>query len=194
MVLAGKVLMQLGSQERAVSDGVKEVIRILKKTQPAQVPQVCIPLKCVRCAQTHCSCRCLTASSQCARLPLHDAHGWAEDGRVPGQRCCAAHIDQGSLCKACAKQSAHRAARLAQMHVAALREAYQAAVAAEGDAQGDALQLFGELGQRVAASYAGFMSGAAAALLQIVKGGIDYALQVTLPLITALICGIGRCP
>ena len=53
MVLAGKVLMQLGSQERAVSDAVKEVIRILKKTQPAQVPQVCMPLKCVRCAQTH---------------------------------------------------------------------------------------------------------------------------------------------
>ena len=71
------------------------------------------------------------------------------------------------------------------MHVAALREAYQAAVAAEGDAQGDALQLFGELGQRIAASYAGFMSGAAAALAQIVKGGIDYALQVTLPLINA---------
>ena len=71
------------------------------------------------------------------------------------------------------------------MHVAALREAYQAAVAAEGDAQGDALQLFGELGQRIAASYAGFMSGAAAALAQIVKGGIDYALQVTLPLIKA---------
>ena len=78
-------------------------------------------------------------------------------------------------------QSAHRAARPAQMHVAALREAYEAAVAAEGDAQGNALQLFGELGQRVAASYAGFMAGAAAALLQIVKGGIDYALQVTLP-------------
>ena len=41
MVLAGRVLMQLGSQEKAVSDAVKEVIRILKKTQPAQVPQVC---------------------------------------------------------------------------------------------------------------------------------------------------------
>lgn len=45
-------------------------------------------------------------------------------------------------------------------------------------AQGEALQLFGELGQRIANSYAGFISGAAAALLQIVKGGVDYALQV----------------
>ena len=97
------------------------------------------------------------------------------------------HIDTGSLRKACAQQRAHRAAGPAQMHVAALREAYQAAVVAEGDAQGDALQLFGELGQRVAASYAGFMSGAAAALLQIVKGGIDYALQVTLLLTRAFI-------
>ena len=41
MVLAGRVLMQLGSPEKAVSDAVKEVIRILKKTQPAEVPQVC---------------------------------------------------------------------------------------------------------------------------------------------------------
>ena len=41
MVLAGRVLMQLGSQEKAVLDAVKEVIRILKKTRPAQVPQVC---------------------------------------------------------------------------------------------------------------------------------------------------------
>ena len=40
MVLAGRVLMQLGSPEKAVSDTVKEVIRILKKTQPAQVSQV----------------------------------------------------------------------------------------------------------------------------------------------------------
>lgn len=45
-------------------------------------------------------------------------------------------------------------------------------------AQGEALQLFGELGQRIANSYAGFISGAASALLQIVKGGVDYALQV----------------
>ena len=45
-------------------------------------------------------------------------------------------------------------------------------------AQGQALQLFGELGQRIANSYAGFISGAASALLQIVKGGVDYALQV----------------
>ena len=64
------------------------------------------------------------------------------------------------------------------MYVAALREAYQAALEAGGEAQGAALQLFGELGQRIAASYAGFVSGAANALLQIVKGGIDYALQV----------------
>ena len=42
MVLAGRVLMQLGSQQKAVSDAVKEVIRILKKTQPAKVPQVCL--------------------------------------------------------------------------------------------------------------------------------------------------------
>ena len=65
-----------------------------------------------------------------------------------------------------------------QMYVAALKEAYQAALEAGGEAQGAALQLFGELGQRIAASYAGFVSGAANALLQIVKGGIDYALQV----------------
>ncbi len=66
------------------------------------------------------------------------------------------------------------------MYVAALREAYQAALKAEGDAQGDALQLFGELGQRIANSYASFVSGAASALLQIVKGGMDYALEVNL--------------
>jgi len=68
----------------------------------------------------------------------------------------------------------------AQMYVAALREAHQAALKAEGDAQGDALQLFGELGQRIANSYASFVSGAASALLQIVKGGMDYALEVNL--------------
>ena len=45
-------------------------------------------------------------------------------------------------------------------------------------AQGEALHLFGELGQRIANSYAGFISGAASALLQIVKGGVDYSLQV----------------
>lgn len=66
----------------------------------------------------------------------------------------------------------------AQMYVAAMREAYQAALEAEGEAQGDALQLFGELGARVAASYAGFVAGAHAALLAIVRGGIDYALEV----------------
>ena len=68
----------------------------------------------------------------------------------------------------------------AQMYVAALREAYQGALQTEGDAQGDALQLFGELGQRIANSYASFVSGAASALVQIVKGGMDYALQVKL--------------
>lgn len=39
-VLAGRVLMQLGSSEKAVTDTVKEVIRILKKTQATAVPQV----------------------------------------------------------------------------------------------------------------------------------------------------------
>ena len=38
--LAGRVLMQLGAPEKAVTDAVKEVIRILKKTQAARVPQV----------------------------------------------------------------------------------------------------------------------------------------------------------
>ena len=46
-------------------------------------------------------------------------------------------------------------------------------------AQEEALQLFGELGQRIANSYAGFVSGAASALLRIVKGGMEYALQVS---------------
>ena len=39
-ILAGRVLMQLGSPEKAVTEAVKEVIRILKKTQAANVPQV----------------------------------------------------------------------------------------------------------------------------------------------------------
>lgn len=39
-VLAGRVLMQLGSPQKAVTEAVREVIRILKKTQPASVPQV----------------------------------------------------------------------------------------------------------------------------------------------------------
>ena len=39
-ILAGRVLMQLGSPEKAVTDTVKEVIRILKKTQATAVPQV----------------------------------------------------------------------------------------------------------------------------------------------------------
>ncbi len=38
--LAGRVLMQLGSPDKAVTEAVKEVIRILKKTQAASVPQV----------------------------------------------------------------------------------------------------------------------------------------------------------
>ena len=67
MVLAGRVLMQLGSQERAVSDAVKEVIRILKKTQPAQVPQVCIYMRCMHYAHLRCSCRCPTAPLQYAK-------------------------------------------------------------------------------------------------------------------------------
>lgn len=40
-VLAGRVLMQLGSPEKAVTEAVKEVVRILKKSQAANVPQVC---------------------------------------------------------------------------------------------------------------------------------------------------------
>lgn len=39
-VLAGRVLMQLGAPQKAVADAAKEVVRILKKTQPANVPQV----------------------------------------------------------------------------------------------------------------------------------------------------------
>lgn len=39
-ILAGRVVMQLGSPEKAVTEAVKEVIRILKKTQAASVPQV----------------------------------------------------------------------------------------------------------------------------------------------------------
>ena len=39
-ILAGRVLVQLGSPDKAVTDAVREVIRILKKTQAAEVPQV----------------------------------------------------------------------------------------------------------------------------------------------------------
>ena len=78
MVLAGRVLMQLGSQEKAVSDAVKEVIRILKKTQPAQVPQVCISFKCVCCAQTDCSCRCPTAPLQYAKNSTARCSGFGQ--------------------------------------------------------------------------------------------------------------------
>ena len=39
-VLAGRVLMQLGSPDKAVTDTVREVTRILKKTQAADVPKV----------------------------------------------------------------------------------------------------------------------------------------------------------
>ena len=51
-------------------------------------------------------------------------------------------------------------------------------MAAEGADQAAALQLFGELALRVGQAHAGFVAGAAASLAHIVKGGIDYALQV----------------
>ena len=45
-LLPGGVLMQLGSAEKAVTEAVKEVIRILKKMQAASVPQVCFTFSC----------------------------------------------------------------------------------------------------------------------------------------------------
>jgi len=48
-ILAGRVLMQLGSPEKAVTDTVKEVIRILKKTQATAVPQVKLDIPSTDC-------------------------------------------------------------------------------------------------------------------------------------------------
>jgi hypothetical protein len=71
-----------------------------------------------------------------------------------------------------------RTVSMMQVYLGALEEAYQRAVAAEGEDQAAALQLFGELALRIGQAHAGFVAGAAASLAHIVKGGIDYALQV----------------
>lgn len=66
-----------------------------------------------------------------------------------------------------------------QVYLGALQEAYQRAVALEGDEQAGALQLFGELAQRIGHAHAGFVAGAGASLAHIMAGGIDYALQAS---------------
>lgn len=53
-VLAGRVVMELGSPEKVVTEAVKEVIRILKKTQAASVPQVWLHVMSSLWAQAWC--------------------------------------------------------------------------------------------------------------------------------------------
>ena len=67
--------------------------------------------------------------------------------------------------------------RCAQVHLAALQEAYKRACSLTGAEQEAALELFGQVGQRITHSYAGFVAGAAASLAQIVRGGMSWALQ-----------------
>lgn len=38
-VLAGRVVMHLGSPDKAVADAVREVTRVLKKTNPDDLPE-----------------------------------------------------------------------------------------------------------------------------------------------------------
>lgn len=71
---------------------------------------------------------------------------------------------------------------LVQVYLGALQSAYEAALGRSGNEQTAALDLFAELGQRVAHAHAGFISGAPASLAHIIQGGIDYALKVQKPL------------
>ncbi len=65
-----------------------------------------------------------------------------------------------------------------QAYLGAMEEAYRRAASAEGAGQVAALQLFGELAQRIGQAHAGFVAGAGASLAHIIRGGIDFALQV----------------